>query len=521
MKERLARLFGKPTFLIGLLALATALVVQPGEVGSVDTSRRLQTTRSFWTSAPAVKPGDLGLIGRNGHLYNWFGMGQSLVMLPGDILARTAIGFVSRFREPPAWFQEQTVVTYITSTLICVLAILVCYHFLSILGFTETQSILGAGSLLLGTTFLHYTQNMQENNLLLLLTLSGFYFQYGWLRTGSARSLRLGSMALGANLLTRLTTGLDLLAVTFFIFLCLKRRQDLKQRAIEYARIAFPCYAVFLIIDRAYQYERFGSPFTTYIGIFAEQFFGRFPITTAPGWPWSNPFWIGFLGPLITPQKSIFLFDPLIVLTLVLLGCLWRRLATDLRAFAIASACLLFTYIVFYARFYDWSGNSAWGDRYITTPVQMLAIIAIPLWMRYRPILKPWTIMLGKAIALSAVVVQIASVFFWHPLELRQASGGHHTFLIGLRFLNIIAVATGATDKWGLTNHSALLDQPGALNTPYFFPFLAMRRGAATGWKLMILFGVWGCLLAVTFGLLFLLATKTRRLQELESQRPV
>ena len=58
---------------------------------------------------------------------------------------------------------------------------------------------------------------MQENNYIMLLTLTGFSFQYEWLRTGSVRSLILGSAALGLNLLTRVTTGLDLIAAGIFL----------------------------------------------------------------------------------------------------------------------------------------------------------------------------------------------------------------------------------------------------------------------------------------------------------------
>jgi len=47
---------------------------------------------------------------------------------------------------------------------------------------------------------------MMENNSILLLTLTGFSFQYEWLRTDNRRALFIGSSALGLNLLTRLTT---------------------------------------------------------------------------------------------------------------------------------------------------------------------------------------------------------------------------------------------------------------------------------------------------------------------------
>src|SRR5260370_39064553 len=71
------------------------------------------------------------------------------------------------------------------------------------------------------TTHLHCTQNMMENNSIMLLTLAGFSFQYEWLRTGSRPALFLGSCALGLNLLSRLTTGLDLIAGAILVWLVL------------------------------------------------------------------------------------------------------------------------------------------------------------------------------------------------------------------------------------------------------------------------------------------------------------
>src|SRR5260370_4190413 len=119
------------------------------------------------------------------------------------------------------------VVSYSTSILVCVLTVLVCFRFLLLLQFTPNQCIAGAFTLLFGTTFLHYTQNMMENNFLLLLTLTGLCFQYEWLGTGSTRALLTGSLALGANILTPLTTVLDITAAGLFILLVL---------SIEYVR---------------------------------------------------------------------------------------------------------------------------------------------------------------------------------------------------------------------------------------------------------------------------------------------
>src|SRR6202035_3290944 len=148
------------------------------------------------------------------------------------------------------------------------------------------------------TTHLHYTQNMMENNYIFLLTLAGFSFQYEWLRSGNSRALLWGSAALGLNLLTRLTTGLDLIAAGIFLLLALWFEQiggrDLWRRFIAYCKVAAPVYAFFILVDRLYQFYRFGSFTNTYVTYFAKEHRLQDP-TLPANYPWNGVFRDGFL----------------------------------------------------------------------------------------------------------------------------------------------------------------------------------------------------------------------------------
>jgi hypothetical protein len=480
MRPGQRRILNRPAFWLGLAALLTALLVQSGDLGSIDTVRRLQTTHSFWTSAPAVLPGEypeFGVMGRNGTIYGWYGIGQSLLMLPSDMVGT----FLERMPRLAGFSDHDPgiraiLVSYSLNIPVCILTVLVCFRFLRLLEFTANQAMAGALALLFGTTFLLYTQNMVENNFLLMLTLTGLCFQYEWLRTGSTRSLWIGSLALGANLLTRLTSAMDIAAAALFIVLVLWlkgfRGRELLARLYGYARVAGPSYAAFLLVDRIYQYYRFGSFFNTYVSIAAEQQRKLNPSLPA-NFPWTTPLREGFLGPLITPEKSIFLFDPLIVLTLVLSFLVWKRLGSEIKAYLVAGLWLLVIYILFYARYFVWSGDFAWGDRYITTPVQLLAMISIPLLLRYRAHLRPIAWRLGIGIAAVSLVIQLASVVFCHPLEIHQMETlGSPTFVVGLRFENIAAVVLDKVDQWGLSNEETREIDGIRAHTPYFLPFL-------------------------------------------------
>ena len=132
-----------PTFLLCVAAGLIAFVVQSGDLDSVDTARRLQTTQSFWTSAPPVLPGDypdFGLRGRDGRIYAWYGMGQSLLMLPSDIagtyLEKLPIFNDYKGNDPTV---RNMVVAYSTNILVNVLTAVVCFRFLLLLKFTREQ----------------------------------------------------------------------------------------------------------------------------------------------------------------------------------------------------------------------------------------------------------------------------------------------------------------------------------------------------------------------------------------------
>jgi hypothetical protein len=501
MLTRLRRWLRDPIFLLSLAAALSAFVVQSGELGSADTMHRLQTAHAIWTSEPQVFPNEypeFGLHGRGGRLYSWYGMGQSLLLLPADIvgtwLERLPVFAGYSGNDPSV---RSIFVSYSTDMLVSVLTALVCFRLLTRLKFTNREAAAGVLALLFSTTHLHYTQNMMENNYIMLLTLAGFAFQYEWLRTGSGRALLIGSVAFGLNLLTRLTTVLDLVAGGIFLLLVLwfehVRGHVLWERVVTYMKTVAPVYAAFLFVERVYSYYRFGSFFRTYVPVFAQEYH-RLDPTLPPNFPWETPFHVGFLGPLITAEKSIFLFDPLLGLTILLAVVAWKYFRPEVRAYVITACLLLLGYISLYAKYTVWSGDFAWGDRYVSTAVELAAFISLPLLLRYRQqIGKPMWV-LGVALIVTSTVIQVASVAFWVPLEIYQMETmGHPTFVIALRFKNIVAFALGKMDAWGLNNH-AMTEDPWDyvhITTWNFLPFLLRRAGEAPTWVVNLVFAVW------------------------------
>src|ERR1700749_1302068 len=87
--RRRTSLFRDPVFLLALVAGLLAFVVQSGEAGTADTQHRINSAHAFWTSDPPVfdwEYPEFGVHGRDGLLQSWYGIGQSLLMLPQDII---------------------------------------------------------------------------------------------------------------------------------------------------------------------------------------------------------------------------------------------------------------------------------------------------------------------------------------------------------------------------------------------------------------------------------------------------
>jgi len=503
-----------PTRTLHWLLLVTALLtflIQSGELGTSDTTHRLQVTHSLWTSEPQVFPyeyPEFGIHGRGGHLYAWYGIGQSLLMLPTD-LAGTALSklplwhhYVDTQADPTI---RAIVVTISTNILISVLTGLAAFKMLGLLGFSSRESVAGTLALLCATTHLHYSQNMMENNYILLLTLTGAALQFKWFLTGDRRLLILGSAALGLNLLTRITTALDIWAVAaFLIFASVFTRRkhpkapSLLSRATTYVRYAAPVYAGFMLADRIYQYIRFDSWTNTYVSVMSVE-----QRHLDPRLPANFPFnghWFrggiesGVFGPLISPDKSIFLFDPMLALMLLLAVVLWPRLQPSIRAFIAATMLLLAAYISLYAGYLWWAGDDSWGDRYIATAVELATLLAVPLLLRYRRELGRAVFALGVAVTTISVAIQFASIAFWLPLEIHQMDNlGPHKVVVLMRFKNVLASVLGKQHAWGLVTDSMIADPWDYVHvtTWNFLPSLLRRVGVAPLWAVDILYGVW------------------------------
>ncbi len=462
----------RATWLAFALGWLTTLVVMPGVVAPVsDGVARMQEAHWAWSGETT---GGV-LAGRNGILHEHFGAGQTLLMVPVDwLLSKCLPGLAGPNRgsaADPRILRRFLLLAYSLFPIINGLALAVALPVLRRLGFALREAVAGILGLQFLSTALWHVQNNQENPMILGLALGGSLGILTWIDTRSPKPLVWAGLLLGWLILIRIPNLAIVVSVGLIPFWVAWRGRDVPL-ARQYFRAALlylsPGLLLGIALDRGWQFWRFGDWRTTYMDGFRQWVVSQYP-DAAPGFPFQAPFLDGFLGALFSPGKSAFIYDPLLVLfTVVALIC-WRRMNFRQQAAALAAVgCMVLTWAG-YARFFVWSGEAAWGNRYGATAVHLGVLLALPLWLRHGPpnLRGPVTI-LRRATLVLIFLLQIVSLVYpawvemtqagYSPTDFAQVTSanpeilGRHadTFRLGQRVMNIAGQVTGHYSDWGL-----------------------------------------------------------------------
>jgi hypothetical protein len=96
---------------------------------------------------------------------------------------------------------------------------------------------------------------------------------------------------------------------------------------------------------------------------------------------------------------------------------------------------------------------------------------------------------------------------------------GHPTFVVWLRFKNIVAFALGKMYTWGLTNDSMTYDPWDYVHITCwnFIPFLLRRVGVAPAWVVRIVLALWSAAVAALIAALLQLRRLLRTSAEVRT----
>jgi hypothetical protein len=464
-----------------LLSLLVCALVNAGNFGTIDTSRRLQVARWIRLGEPSVSAADtgFGLTGRYGVRYAWFGIGQSLVLLPFDALVGAGVSpHLGRFGLNAEKQRQvaELLIAFLMQSFVTACLLVLAHKVLLSFGFTAFVSTAGTLALLFGTSCLQYVQCAQENNLLLLLALCALWGVRRWHSESAARWALLAGAACGFAILVRLTSLLETGVLALFAVAAGGNRR-------HFLAGFLPPVAAALLFDRWYHWRHFGELFSTYIGIFGRQYR---PAGAPVTFPFSYPFAKGFLGTLFSPDKSIVLFDPLLVILLVMVSLKWSGISRHLRLLIHCLALLLVLYAAVYATYYDFGGDAAWGHRFVTLPVHLLCLFAIPLLLTYTGSLSSSARRIAWTIVAVSVIIQAASTMISPNAEIIQKQMGYGKAVIWNRAVNLVQLASGNEDSHRFTGIPIEWRSPNYLPFQLRFRFPRLARWAIAGWVVLL-----------------------------------
>jgi hypothetical protein len=520
--------------LLGLVFLFACLIGD-SSAGIIDVWRRYYTTKSFWQNVIPVNLSDyvngLFIVGVNDSVHYWYGMGQSLIMLPGDIFSSFVLNLFG-ITNHAVYLEyanlKSLLLNLITFPIFSAGAVSVAFLLLREFEFSLKNSVYGALMLFFGTTFLFHTQIHQENTQLFFLTICGYYLVVRWLKTGQFISLLVGYGSLGATLLFRVTTAADIIAVTFFALLVMwwqkrkhKDNSNLMGRIIILFGASGAMVGSFFFLERLYHFKRFGSWTSNYFQYWVERVQeGRFglppnssivPQRQPTDYPYTQNRLETFVDLFFSVGKSIFLYESLLVVLLIVIVLRRFKLENPLSLnfrMAFLIACLISFIINFigYSNITFWSGDWTWGARYFTTPLHMWGLLAVPLFLEAKAgFAKVWQLLIYGLVVLS-IFIQIISITLFYGLEFVVyfcENRSHYAidpvaneFFIGQRILNIVGLFTGSGGR------ACYAEQSAGLKVPYILPFqFATENGTVTLILLVIWFMlfVWGLFLLFKF----------------------
>lgn len=475
----------RPYILLQLLMITTSIVllIQPGGFGNVDALVRYQATRSFWTAEPQCTASQIEtgfiLVGKGGRPCNWFGVGHAAWMLPFDIagsaggrLAQASLNVSPESGDA----LRRLFVACGSNVASAVLTLASAYCLVIGLGYDRRIAGLTGLVLLLGTSFLHYAQVAQENNLMLALTILALALIHHAIVRSRPGWMVMAGLVLGAGLTIRLPFVFHIACVLGVAMLW---RLETHGRTGEGVRIVIrdgiqmsPGLLLGLVVDRIYHFARFGSWTGTYMAVFREQSLAKNP-NLPKDFPFNIELLNGIKASVLSGDKFLFFYDPLGLPALILPILLWKLLPRPLRPMFWASILLIVISTLFHARYAFGDTGGSWGPRYVVSSIQLLVVVASPLVITSWKTLNPIGRWITGALLACSVAVQVSSVCFTCYLEVVQRNSPDSIKpLILMRLQNAVSLLKSDGLSERVRGRASVRDA-----TPNFAPFVVSQKG--------------------------------------------
>jgi hypothetical protein len=322
------------------------LLVGQGQVTVLDGSSMLAVAQSIVHHGSLAVPRPLGVVGDSGLYYSKYGLLLPLLSVVPVALVQP-IGAITGGVHLLEAAAASSLMALITGALAAAL-----YLLGRRLAAPRAAALLVAAGTVLGTYLLPYGRDFFTEPLVAL----GLVVMVE--RALAGRELQAGT-ALALAVLARPQSAAFVPLLLAFIAL----RAGGVRAALRPIAATLPPLAVAAAITVAYNLIRFGDALA----------FGYEP-PVDPGF--TTPLLEGTRGLLLSPEKSIVLFAPAVVLVPFALAALWRRE----RATAALLAALFAVTFVLAATWHSWMGGWSWGPRLVIPGVAVL-LVALAPWI--------------------------------------------------------------------------------------------------------------------------------------------
>jgi len=237
-----------------------------------------------------------------------------------------------------------------------------------------------------------YSRNLYDGVLCMCLLTGAMLAMMEFRRTLKLRFFLIATALCGLGLITRLTMVLMLAA--FAIYVTMVCWQD-RKRLIILIPAGMGMLAPFFFWQGYYNHVRTGHWFLSPVQ--TEQYAGSNSLT--------GNLAVGMFGLLFSPGKSIFLYIPLAVLSVV---C-FRRFMTNYLYEAVFVAALSGMWLALHARLAaNWYGAWGWGPRHFITIAPVLVLPACACWEWFRE--KLWRRNLLRGALAWGVILSVSSI---------------------------------------------------------------------------------------------------------------
>lgn len=352
-------------------------------------------------------------IGVDGKRYSFWGLGQSICLLP---LAGVGLALERIFLIDPntSDLTAQFLASIVLFPMLGATIAWLFYRLVLLLGYNQPAAIISSLVLAFATMNLHYSASTQEQTQMALLLVLAMLLMVKYHRQQRFVYAWLFCVVLGVCLIFRLSSvvmvlPLYLIAAITEIFSVDKK--IIPKIIARWLLAGVLGTGIFVICSLWHNYTRFGGFFESGYSLAKDRIFAGHELFEGTSLP-------TLAAMLFSPGKSIFLYNPVLLLLPVCIWSFYRRH----KVIALVAMTVIVSNFIFYSFFITWAGDYAWSIRY---QAPLLPLLVLPLVELFNRPLKG----LAKAAVISVIVVscviQLASVVYNFNLEFVQ-NPNHH-----------------------------------------------------------------------------------------------